>query len=223
MALMSVFARANVSFEKGVGSVLYDKNGDDYIDFAAGIGVCSLGHANPVVTKAIKSQSKKLIHSSNLYEIPSQRALSEKIDELLGYKTYVFFCNSGAEANECAIKLARKYGSKFESKKYEIITLQNSFHGRTMASLQATGQDKFHPDCFAPYMDGFNFYNGIDEVINHISDKTAAVMIELVQGEGGICPLDKEKVQNLAKILKEKKILLIPMKSNAACIARVSL
>ena len=118
MALMNVFARANVSFKKGKGSILYDENGKDYVDFAAGIGVCSLGHSSDVVIKAINSQSKKIIHTSNLYIIKQQEILSEKIDELLGYKTYAFFCNSGAEANECAIKLARKYGTcNFEEKK----------------------------------------------------------------------------------------------------------
>jgi acetylornithine transaminase len=210
MALMSVFSRANVSFTNGKGSVLWDENGNDYIDFAAGIGVCSLGHANKIVHQAIKSQSKKLIHTSNLYEIPSQKLLSQKIDELLGREMFAFFCNSGAEANECAIKLARKYGATaFSQKKFEILTLANSFHGRTLATLQATGQDKFHPDYFAPYMDGFKFFADINEIIANIGDETVAVMIELVQGEGGIKPLDKQKVQNLAKILREKELLLI--------------
>ncbi|MBR4141738.1 MAG: aminotransferase class III-fold pyridoxal phosphate-dependent enzyme, partial [Campylobacter sp.] len=111
---------------------------------------------------------------------------------------------------EAAIKMARKYGTtKFEKKKYEILTLKNSFHGRTIATLCATGQDKFHPEIFAPYIDGFKFFDGIDEIIENIGENTVAVMIELVQGEGGIMPLDKEKVQKLAAILKEKKLLLI--------------
>jgi len=210
MALMKVFSRANLSFESGDGATLYDKDGKDYIDFTAGIGVNSLGHSNKTVKKAIFAQSEKLIHASNLYQNEAQEKLAKKICELLGREMYAFFCNSGCEANECAIKLARKYGAtKFENKKYEIITLSNSFHGRTMATLQATGQDKFHPDCFAPYMDGFKFYDTIDEIIENIGDKTVAVMLELVQGEGGIKPLEVESVRKLARVLRDKGLLLI--------------
>ncbi|MDA3061729.1 MULTISPECIES: aspartate aminotransferase family protein [unclassified Campylobacter] len=208
--LMSNFSRVDVAFTRGKGAKLWDSNGEKYIDFAAGIGVCSLGHASPVVIEAINTQSAMIIHSSNIYRVLPQEVLAKKISNLLGYQTYAVFCNSGAEANEAAIKMARKYGTtKFESKKYEILTLKNSFHGRTMATLSATGQDKFHPEIFAPYIEGFKFYDGIDEIIANISDKTVAVMIELIQGEGGICPLDKKSVQKLAKILKEKNLLLI--------------
>ena len=208
--LMSNFSRVDVAFTRGKGAKLWDSNGEKYIDFAAGIGVCSLGHASPVVIEAINTQSAMIIHSSNIYRVLPQEVLAKKISNLLGYQTYAVFCNSGAEANEAAIKMARKYGTtKFESKKYEILTLKNSFHGRTMATLSATGQDKFHPEIFAPYIEGFKFYDGIDEIIANISDKTVAVMIELIQGEGGICPLDKKSVQKLAKVLKEKNLLLI--------------
>ncbi|MDA3057017.1 aspartate aminotransferase family protein [Campylobacter sp. VBCF_05 NA6] len=208
--LMSNFSRVDVAFTRGKGAKLWDSNGEKYIDFAAGIGVCSLGHASPVVIEAINTQSAMIIHSSNIYRVLPQEVLAKKISNLLGYQTYAVFCNSGAEANEAAIKMARKYGAtKFESKKYEILTLKNSFHGRTMATLSATGQDKFHPEIFAPYIEGFKFYDGIDEIIANISDKTVAVMIELIQGEGGICPLDKKSVQKLAKVLKEKNLLLI--------------
>ena len=120
------------------------------------------------------------------------------------------FCNSVAEANEAAIKMARKYGTvNFPNKKFEILTLRNSFHGRTLATLQATGQEKFHPEIFAPYMPGFKFFDDIEEIIAHIDENSVAVMIELVQGEGGIKPLDKASVQKLAAVLKERKLLLI--------------
>ena len=208
--LMDNFARVDVAFVKGKGAKLWDSNGKKYIDFAAGIGVCSLGHTNDVVVKAINSQSSQIIHSSNIYRILPQEELAKRISKLLGFQTYAVFCNSGAEANEAAIKMARKYGTvKFETKKYEILTLKNSFHGRTLATLKATGQDKFHPEIFAPYIDGFRFCDDIDDIIANISDKTVAVMIELVQGEGGIYPLPKDDVQKLAKILKEKNLLLI--------------
>lgn len=208
--LMNNYARLAISFKKGKNSVLIDENGRDYVDFGSGIGVCSLGHSNKELSKTISKQAKTLIHTSNLYRITPQEELAKRMSELLGYRTYALFCNSGAEANECAIKLARKYGSvNFKEKKYEILTLKNSFHGRTLATLKATGQDKFHPEIFAPYIDGFKFCDGIDEIIENIGENTVAVMIELIQGEGGIKPLDKEKVQKLAKILKEKKLLLI--------------
>ena len=208
--LMDNYGRVDVNFVKGSGAVLLDDKRKKYIDFGAGIGVCSLGHANKKLAKIIAKQAKTLLHTSNIYKIAPQEGLAKKMSEFLGFETYAFFCNSGAEANEAAIKMARKYGTtKFEKKKYEILTLKNSFHGRTMATLCATGQDKFHPEIFAPYIDGFKFFDGIDEIIENIGENTVAVMIELVQGEGGIMPLDKEKVQKLAKILQEKKLLLI--------------
>lgn len=208
--LMSNFKRENIVFVKGEGARLIDSKGKNYVDFAAGIGVCSLGHSNKKLSRTISLQSKEIIHSSNIFRILPQEKLAKKMSDLLGYKTYAFFCNSGAEANECAIKLARKYGFvNFKEKKYEILTLKNSFHGRTLATLKATGQDKFHPECFAPYIDGFKFYDSIDEIIENISEKTVAVMIELVQGEGGVKALDKDDVKKLANVLKEKNLLLI--------------
>lgn len=210
MSLMSNYAREDIAFVKGDGAKLVDSKGKNYIDFGSGIGVCSLGHANKKIAKTISEQSKTLLHTSNIYTIEPQISLSKKIDKLLGYKTYAFFCNSGAEANECAIKLARKYGTlNFKEKKFEILTLKNSFHGRTLATLKATGQDKFHPEIFAPYMPGFKFFDSIDEIIQNIDDKTVAVMIELVQGEGGIKPLIKDEVIKLSKVLKERDLLLI--------------
>lgn len=208
--LMDNYGRVDVHFIKGNGAVLLDDKRKKYIDFGSGIGVCSLGHANKKLAKVIAKQARTLLHTSNIYKIAPQEELAKKMSEFLGFGTYAFFCNSGAEANEAAIKMARKYGTtKFEKKKFEILTLKNSFHGRTIATLCATGQDKFHPEIFAPYIDGFKFFDGIDEIIENIGENTVAVMIELVQGEGGIMPLDKEKVQKLAAILKEKKLLLI--------------
>lgn len=208
--LMNNYARLDINFVRAQGAKIYNEKGEDYIDFTAGIGVNCLGHNNEVVKNAICEQAGKIIHCSNLYQMPCQELLAKKMSELVGYQTYAFFCNSGAEANEAAIKLARKYGTEnFKEKKYEILTLKNSFHGRTLATLKATGQDKFHPEIFAPYIEGFKFFDGIDEIIKNINDKTIAVMIELVQGEGGVNPLDKQKVQKLAQILQEKNLLLI--------------
>ena len=208
--LMDNFARVNVALVRGEGSIVYDEAGKDYVDFGAGIGVNCLGHANEIVLEAIGTQAAQIIHGSNIYRILPQEALAQKISELLGYRTYAVFCNSGAEANEAAIKMARKYGTvNFPNKKFEILTLRNSFHGRTLATLQATGQEKFHPEIFAPYMPGFKFFDDIEEIIAHIDENSVAVMIELVQGEGGIKPLDKASVQRLAAVLKEKKLLLI--------------
>ena len=208
--LMDNFARVKVALVRGEGSIVYDETGKDYVDFGAGIGVNCLGHANEIVLEAIGTQAAQIIHGSNIYRILPQEALAQKISELLGYRTYAVFCNSGAEANEAAIKMARKYGTvNFPNKKFEILTLRNSFHGRTLATLQATGQEKFHPEIFAPYMPGFKFFDDIEEIIAHIDENSVAVMIELVQGEGGIKPLDKASVQRLAAVLKEKKLLLI--------------
>lgn len=207
--LMNNYSRVNLSFEKGRGATLWDYEGNDYIDFGSGIGVCSLGHAPKKLSKAIAKQSNELLHTSNIYRIRPQEQLANKIEELLKTPYYVFFCNSGAEANECAIKLARKYGHDELGGRSEILSLANSFHGRTIATLKLTGQEKFHPDCFSPYPEDFKYFSDIDEIIANLSENTCAVIIELVQGEGGVCPLDKTKVANLAKILSEKKILLI--------------
>ncbi|WP_086253308.1 aminotransferase class III-fold pyridoxal phosphate-dependent enzyme [Campylobacter sp. P091] len=206
--LMNNYSRADVGFVRGDGAILWDNSGKDYIDFASGIGVCALGHSHKGVAKVIAKQAKTLLHTSNLYNIAPQAKLADKISNLLGGGYELFFANSGAEANECAIKLARKFGFS-KGRKSEIISLKNSFHGRTIATLAMTGQDKFHPDEFGAYPDGFKFYDSIDEIITNLNENTAAVIIELVQGEGGINPLDKDKVQNLAKILNQKDILLI--------------
>ncbi|PRM90235.1 aspartate aminotransferase family protein [Aliarcobacter cryaerophilus] len=207
--VLHTYARNYVNFKKGVNATLYDDENIDYIDFTSGIGVTSVGHGNARVAKRIFEQVSNLTHTSNLYAIEPQALLARKIKELSGYDVRTFFSNSGAEANEGAIKIARTYGElNFEKKRYKIITLENSFHGRTITTVKATGQSSFHQSKFAPYPDGFSF-NAIDDVYNAIDDETVAVMIELVQGEGGVFPFDKEKIEELAKFLKENDILLI--------------
>lgn len=207
--VLHTYNRNYVNFTKGVNATLFDENGRDYIDFSSGIGVVSCGHGNKRVAKAIANQAEKITHISNLFLIEPQAKLAKKLAELSGYDVRTFFANSGAEANEGAIKIARKYGEvDGEVKRYKIITLENSFHGRTITALKATGQEKMHA-YFGPFPDGFVHARTIDEVISLIDAHTIAVMIELVQGEGGVTPLDKEKVQVLAAELKKRDILLL--------------
>ncbi|MBL0687048.1 MAG: aspartate aminotransferase family protein [Sulfurospirillum sp.] len=208
--VLNVYQRNYVNFKRGKNSTLFDDKGRDYIDFTSGIGVTSVGHSNTRLSNAISEQVNRLIHTSNLYLIEPQAKLAKKIAELCGQDVGIFFANSGAEANEGAIKLARKYGEKkFENKHYKIITLEHSFHGRTLATLKATGQKSFHKSDFAPYLDGFSYVQNIDDIYCAIDDKTVAIMIELVQGEGGVQQFNKNEIQKLAKYLKDKKILLI--------------
>ncbi len=208
--VLQTYARNYTNFVKGVGSTLYDDKGNDYIDFASGIGVNSVGHGNEKLASAICEQAKNIIHISNLQVIEPQAKLAQKIVELSGYDMGLFFANSGAEANEGAIKIARKYGeTKFEMKRYKIITLEHSFHGRTITTVKATGQESFHTPNFSPYPAGFSYEKSIADVYKAIDDETVAVLIELVQGEGGVQPFEKEEIQKLAAHLKEKEILLI--------------
>ncbi|MDR3163125.1 MAG: aminotransferase class III-fold pyridoxal phosphate-dependent enzyme [Helicobacteraceae bacterium] len=204
--VLHTYARRKIAFERGENATLFDQNGDDYIDFASGIGVNSVGHGNGRLAAAIADQASKIIHSSNLYTIAIQARLAERVVRLSGLDARVFFANSGAEANEGAIKLARKYGQN--SGRFEIITLRNSFHGRTIATLKATGQEKFHAR-FGPFPDGFVYAADTEDVLRKIGGRTAAAMVELVQGEGGVLPLDEEAVRNLAAELKKRDILLI--------------
>ena len=208
--VLQTYARDYTNFVKGVGSTLYDENGKDYIDFASGIGVNSVGHGNDTLTTALCEQAKNIIHISNLQVIEPQAKLAQKIVELSGYDMGIFFANSGAEANEGAIKIARKYGeTKFKNKRYKVITLEHSFHGRTITTVKATGQESFHTPHFSPYPDGFSYEKSIEDVYTAIDDETVAVLIELVQGEGGVQPFDKDEIQKLASYLKSKEILLI--------------
>ena len=208
--VLQTYARNYTNFVKGVGATLYDETGKDYIDFASGIAVNSVGHGNDVLVNAICEQVKNIIHISNLQVIEPQAKLAQKIVELSGYDMGVFFANSGAEANEGAIKIARKYGeTKFDSKRYKVITLEHSFHGRTITTVKATGQESFHTPHFSPYPDGFSYEKSIEDVYSAIDSETVAVLIELVQGEGGVQPFDKVEVQKLAAHLKTEGILLI--------------
>ena len=208
--VLSSYGRNYTNFIKGEGSRLYSEEGREYIDFASGIGVSSVGHGNKRLSDAICSQVSSLIHTSNLQVIEPQAKLAQKLVELSGYDMRCFFGNSGAEANEAAIKIARKYGeTAFDKKRYKIITLEHSFHGRTITTVKATGQDSFHTPHFSPYPDGFSYVGSVDDIYPQIDDETVAVMIELVQGEGGVEPFDVETIQSLAKELKSRGVLLI--------------
>lgn len=208
--VLNTYPRNYINFKKGKSATLFDDSGRDYIDFTSGIGVTSVGHGNARLANAIADQASSLIHTSNLFLIEPQAKLAKKIAELYGKDVGTFFANSGAEANEGAIKIARKYGEKmFKNKRYRVITLEHSFHGRTITTVKATGQKSFHKPDFSPYPDGFSYEPNIEALYNAIDDETVAVMIELVQGEGGVQPFAKKEVQKLAMFLKEQKILLI--------------
>ncbi len=208
--VMQTYARDYTNFRRGEGSRLFDEDENDYIDFASGIGVNSVGHNNPTLVNKLTTQISNIIHISNLQVIEPQAKLAQELARISGYDMVSFFANSGAEANEGAIKLARKYGQiKFDNKRYKVITLEHSFHGRTITTVRATGQESFHNDNFSPYPDGFNYVSDIDSIYSSIDDETVAVMIELVQGEGGVEPFDKAQIQKLASFLKENDILLI--------------
>ncbi|MFA7070452.1 MAG: aspartate aminotransferase family protein [Sulfurimonas sp.] len=207
--ILSTYARADVEFVSGQNATLFDANGKKYIDFASGIAVCSVGHANKRVNDAICNQIQNLTHTSNLYYIAPQAKAAKKIVEASGYDMKCFFGNSGAEANEGALKIARKYGEKNGNiKKYKVITLEHSFHGRTITTVKATGQASMH-NYFGPYPDGFVYANNIKHVYELLDEHTCAVMIELVQGEGGVQPLCKKNIKELAAELKKRDILLI--------------
>lgn len=208
--IANTYNRFPLVLTSGKGALAYDINGKEYVDMSSGIGVNSLGYSNQAWVQAISEQANKLSHTSNLYYTLPQVELAEKLTNRTGYKK-VFFANSGAEANECAIKTARKYSfDKYGKDRNVIITLVNSFHGRTITTLSATGQDVFH-NFFFPFTDGFKFVpaNDIKALNEAIDDKVAGIMFEFVQGEGGVNPLDKEFVLEMQKVAKEKDILLI--------------
>ena len=208
--IMNTYGRFPIALEKGQGSKVWDIEGKEYIDFTTGLAVTSLGHAHPAVVKAISEQCSRIIHSSNLYWIKPQIELAELLVENSDFDK-VFFANSGAEVNEGAIKLARKHNKlKYCSDRYEIITMEQSFHGRTMATLTATGQEKFHKG-FEPLLEGFKYvpFNDFEALAKAISDRTCAVMLELIQGEGGVRPADKQYIKKVEKLCQEKDLLLI--------------
>ena len=210
-SLMSNYGRFPVSFAYGLGAYLYDEKGTSYLDFASGISVTNLGHNFEPVTKAIKEQAEKVIHTSNLYEIELQSRLADKISKA-SFGGKLFFCNSGAEANEAAIKLARLYGNTIHhGKRYKIISMYNSFHGRTYATMGATAQEKIQKG-FTP-MPAFNQYipfNDINALKQAVSlNDTCAIMLELFQGEGGVMPVDTEFLKEIRRICDEQDILMI--------------
>ena len=212
--LMKTYKRYNVSVKKSKGQYVWDENGKKYLDFFSGISVCSFGHGNPVVISAIKKQLDLFVHCSNVYYSKPQVEVAKALLDKSFKNGRVFLANTGAEANEGAIKIARKWGSdhplKDGTKRYEIIAFKNSFHGRTLATLAATGQEKFHVP-FKPLQQKFVFadFNNIDSVKKLINKNTVAVMIELVQGEGGINIADKKFVKDLRKLCDDKNLLLI--------------
>lgn len=208
----NTYARFPIELVSGKGAILKDSNGKEYIDLGSGIAVNIFGVADDEWQKAVTHQLSVLPHTSNLYYSEPCSTLAELLCERTGMKK-VFFSNSGAEANECAIKVARKYAfDKYGDESHStIITLKNSFHGRTIATLKATGQDVFHTD-FGPFPEGFVYaeVNNFDDVKKFVdTDKCIAVMMELVQGEGGVCKLDENFVKSVAELVKEKDMLLI--------------
>ncbi len=210
--IMPTYGRFDVVMEKGEKETAVDENGKEYIDFGSGIGTNSLGFCDKEWADAVCAQVRSIQHTSNYYYTKTQADLAEKLCNLTGYSK-IFFGNSGAEANECAIKLARKYSfDKYgkDAERFKIITLVNSFHGRTLCTLSATGQEVFH-NYFFPFVDGFVNVtaNDIDDLRSKIDDKVCAVMFECVQGEGGVNPLDKAFVDEIFKICAEKDILTI--------------
>ena len=207
----NTYKRFDLQIVRGKGSLVWDENGKEYIDLGTGIAVNTFGVADEMWQKAVIDQLGKVQHTSNLYYTEPCAVLAKMLCERTGMKK-VFFSNSGAEANECAIKVARKYAAEKKGADYHtIVTLWNSFHGRTLTTLAATGQDNFHKD-FQPLTGGFVHAkaNDLDDVREKVAEnKVAAIMIEVVQGEGGVIPLDKEFVQGIAKICEEQDILLI--------------
>ena len=208
--VMHAYGRFQVAIDHGKGATVWDVNGKKYIDFTAGIGVCSLGYADEGWQKAIADQAAKLGHISNLFYTEPYAKAAQKLCTRTGMSN-VMFANSGAEANEAMIKLARKYSyDKYGKGRGTVITLHNSFHGRTITTLAATGQDKFH-DYFFPFTEGFRYanandLNSVEEVAGH---DVCAVMMELVQGEGGVLPLDEKFVRDVADLCAKRDWLLL--------------
>ena len=206
--VMETYARADLLFVRGKGTRLWDAEGREFLDFAAGIAVCSLGHCHPAVTKAIQEQAATLVHTSNLFLNEWQPRLAEKLIKQGFDGGVCFFCNSGAEANEALIKLARKAGH--DRGRFEIIAMNDSFHGRTLATLAATGRSKYRKG-FQPDMPGFKFvdFNDIDALRDAITDQTAAVLMEPVQGEGGIIPAAPGYLQAVRELCDRHGIMLL--------------
>lgn len=210
------YSRYDVVFVRGQGTRVWDEEGNEYLDFGAGIAVSTLGHAHPRMVEALERQARQLIHTSNLYYTRPQGELAKRLVEIVGFPGKVFFSNSGAEANEALLKLARKFGNECaagparEKPRFEILTFDRSFHGRTMAGISATGQEKVKIG-FAPLLPGFRHlpFNDLKAVENVISDETVAILVEAVQGEGGIHPASREFLLGLRQLCDRAGMLLM--------------
>ncbi|MCK8780254.1 aspartate aminotransferase family protein [Rhizobium sp. NTR19] len=209
-ALFDTFARAPLRFERGEGVWLVTEGGERYLDFGSGIAVNSLGHAHPHLVEALKSQAEKVWHTSNLFEVTGQDTLSRRLADN-SFADKVFFTNSGAEALECAIKTARRYQyTKGHPDRFHIITFEGAFHGRTLATIAAGGQAKYL-EGFGPKVEGFDQvpFGDVEALKAAINENTAAILIEPIQGEGGIRPVPKEFLQTLRKLCDDNGLLLI--------------
>lgn len=210
-SILPTYARMDASFVRGSGTRLYDQNDVEYLDFGSGIAVNCLGHCHPKLVAVLTDQANKLWHTSNIYHIAGQEKLAKRLNNLT-FADSMFFSNSGAEAVECAIKMARRYhDANGHPKRYRVITFDGSFHGRTLATIAAGGSEKLTKG-FGPKVDGFDvipFYSDMNEVENHITPETAAIMIEPVQGEGGIRPVSGENLKTLRDLADKHGLLLI--------------
>ncbi|MFH1448902.1 MAG: aspartate aminotransferase family protein [bacterium] len=206
--ILQTYRRYPISILKGKGALVWDAQGKEYLDFTSGLAVCNLGYSHPKIVETIKEQASILMHTSNLFYTVPQINLAKRLIQL-SFPGKVFFCNSGAEANEAAIKLARKHG-KITGDKYEIITLENSFHGRTLATLTATAQTKFHQG-FEPLPEGFRYcrFNDLTDLKNKITPVTAAIILEVIQGEGGVNIAEASYLKEVREICNQQGILLI--------------
>jgi len=208
--VMQTYARYPIALVRGEGCRLWDADGKVYLDFVAGLAVCNLGHCHPRVVEAIRAQAGRLLHVSNLYHIPSQSLLARKIVEL-SFGDRVFFCNSGAEANEGAIKLARRY-ERFvrNGDRFEILTMRNSFHGRTLGALSATGQEKLQKG-FEPLVPGFRYvpFNDPEALEKAVDGRTCAILMEPIQGEGGVVLPSESYLRFVRKLCDERGLLLL--------------
>ena len=208
--LMGTYARQPISIVRGRGTKVYDLEGREYVDFVGGIAVNLLGHGHPDLVLAVQKQAAQLIHTSNLYYTEPQVRLAQMLVDH-SFADQVFFCNSGAEANEAAIKLARRYShDKYGAGRFEIITMKQSFHGRTMATLTATGQEKVQKG-YEPLVPGFSYvtFNHLAELQHALTDKTAAIMLEPIQGEGGVHVVSREYLKAVRELCTQRDILLI--------------
>jgi predicted acetylornithine/succinylornithine family transaminase len=207
--VMNTYKRFPLALSRGAGARVWDIDGREYLDMTAGIAVCSLGHAHPGVVSAIRKQAETLMHVSNLYYTEPQACFAKRLVEN-SFADKVFFCNSGAEANEAAIKLARKYGHERLGGKYELITMRDSFHGRTIATITATGQEKFQVG-FAPLVPGFKYvpFNDLPALKAAISEKTCGVLLEPIQAEGGVRIPDAHYLRGVREICDQHGVLMI--------------